>query len=60
MLIMGRGEAMREVNRKYFPDADYHPARTLEDIRRSYPMLSSGYLRRAIGKVLRRHRGGER
>ena len=57
MLIMGKGEAMREVNRRYFPDADYHPARTLEDIRRSYPMLSSQYIRQMIGKVLHRRRG---
>ena len=60
MLIMGRGEAMRAVNEKFFPEADYHPARTLEDIRRSYPMLSPRYLRKTVGKVLRGGRGGKR
>ena len=60
MLIMGKGEAMRKVNKQFFPDADYHPVRTLEDIRRSYPRLSPRYLRLLIARVLRRSRGEAR
>ena len=59
MLIMGKGEVMREVNIKFFPDADYHPAKTLEDIRRDHPLLSSRYAKRVLVRMLRRrrHRG---
>ena len=57
MLIMGRGEVMAEVNKNFFPEADYHPVRTLKAIRRSYPMLSSHYIRSKLEKVLRRTDG---
>ena len=57
MLIMGRGDVMGEVNRNFFPEADYHPVRTLKAIRRSYPMLSSQYIRTKLDKVLRRTDG---
>ena len=60
MLIMGSGAVMREVNRKFFPDADYHPAKTFEDIRRAHPVLSTRYAKRIIGRVLHRRRRDER
>lgn len=57
MLIMGKGEVMAEVHRNFFPEADYHPVRTLKAIRRSYPMLSSQYIRAKLDKVLHRTDG---
>lgn len=57
LLIMGRGGVMGEVHQKFFPEADYHPVRTLKEIRRSYPMLSSHYIRLMVGRVLRRRNG---
>ena len=57
LLIMGRGQVMDEVHRKFFPEADYHPSKTLEDIRRDNPMLSTDYALRMIGKLL--HPGRE-
>ena len=54
MLIMGPGQVMRDVGKRFFPAADYHPARTLEDIRRSFPSLSSQLAMERISKVLRR------
>lgn len=57
LLIMGRGGVMGEVHEKFFPEADYHPVRTLKEIRRSYPMLSSRYLRMMLDRVLRRRSG---
>ena len=46
LLIMGRGEVMTEVNKKFFPGADYHPPKTLEDIRRSNPIFAPKFARR--------------
>ena len=60
LLIIGPGEVMREVGRNFFPQADYHPARTLEDIRRSFPSLSSQLALDSIAKVLHRHRKDRR
>ena len=53
LLIMGRGEVMAEVNRKFFPQADYHPARTLEAIRRSTPFFTPKFARRMRVRVRR-------
>ena len=54
LLIMGPGGVMRDLGKRFFPTADYHPARTLEDIRRSFPSLSSQLAMEKIAHVLRR------
>ena len=60
MFIMGKGDVMKAVNKKFFPSADYHPARTLEDIRRDYPVLSTRYVRKRFDKMLRFYRRRKR
>ena len=60
MFIMGKGDVMKAVNKKFFPDADYHPSRTLEDIRRDYPVLSTQYVRKSLDKMLRLYRRRKR
>ena len=37
LLIMGRSEVMREVAEKFFPDTDYRPVQTLDEIMRQMP-----------------------
>ena len=34
---MGNGEVMREVGRKFFPDADYRSVQTFDEIVKSMP-----------------------
>ncbi len=52
MLIMGPGKVMREVGARFFPEADYRPARTLDEIRDSFPSLAL----ENVSRMLRRHR----
>ena len=37
LLIMGRSSVMRDVAEKFFPDTDYRPVQTLDEIMRQMP-----------------------
>ena len=46
---MGRGEVMRELSERFFPETDYRPVRTWSEIVRELPAST----RRAVNRVLR-------
>ena len=51
LLIMGRSAVMREVAEKFFPDTDYRPVQTFDEIVRQMP---EGRLMRSLGRRRRK------